>query len=207
MHDEIWRSLPADRGHDDAVHDRVLGVLGTHLHDAGRGEARVLDVGCGDGALAARIAGHGARVTGLDPSPTALARARDAHPALDWVGPAADGSVPLGDATFDVVTCVNVLQHVADTQSLMSDARRVLVPGGLFATAVPFHGRARHVWTALTGFERHFDPLEPVLRFYTAASLGSLLRDLGFERVEVHARGGLPLMRETLVALARRPSV
>jgi len=164
----------------------------------------VLDIGSGDGTLAARIAAHGAGVTGLDPSPAALERARDAHPALHWIAPADDGSLPLGDAGFDIVTCVNVLQHVADTQSLLSEARRVLVRGGLLLIAVPFHGRLRNVWTALTSFERHFDPLEPVLRFYTAASLGSLLRDLGFERVEVHARGGLPLMRETLVALARR---
>ncbi len=203
MHDEIWAALPADRGHDEAVHDRVLAVLETRLHDAGHGEARVLDVGCGDGALGARLAAHGARVTGLDPSPTALQRARDAHPELDWVAPAGDGSMPVADASFDMVTCVNVLQHVADTQSLVSEARRALVAGGLFAAAVPFHGRVQGAWTALTGFERHFDPLEPVLRFYTAGSLRTLLGDLGFERVEVLALGGPPLARETLVALAR----
>ncbi len=195
VHEEIWRALPADAGHDPAVHDRVLKAL------AGERLERVLDVGCGDGTFAARVAALGARVTGLDPAPTALARARVAHPELDFVAPAADGSLPFPDADFDVVTCVNVMQHVADTQSLLSEMRRVLAPGGLFAAAVPYHGRVKN----LVGGDQ--DPLGPELRFYTARSLRTLLYDFGFENVRVDARGGPPLLRETLVALARRAAI
>jgi hypothetical protein len=57
---------------------------------------------------------------------------------------------------------------------------------------------------ALGSFERHHDPLEPVLRFYTARSLGRLLSDFGFEDVRVSGAGGIPLMRRTLLARARR---
>ncbi len=183
------------------MHDRVERAL------AGERLGRVLDLGCGDGTFAARLATGGARVTGLDPAPTALARARAAHPELELVAPAADGSLPFGDGAFDVVTCVNVLQHVADTQTLLSEARRVLAGGGLLAVAVPFHGRLRNVLVALRSFERHYDPLAPELRFYTARSLRALLRDLGFERVAVSAHGGAPLLRETLVALGRRAGI
>ena len=208
VHDEIWRALPADGAHHDAaVHDRVLRALETRLHAAGAGESRVLDVGSGDGALGARIAAHGARVAGVDPSPTARERARAAHSDLEWLPPASDGGLPFGDATFDVVTCVNVLQHVADTQSLLSEMRRVLAADGLLAVAVPFHGRLRNVAIALASFERHFDPLQPTLRFYTAGTLRRLLADFGFERVEVSAAGGVPLLRDTLIALGRRAGV
>ena len=88
---------------------------------------------------------------------------------------------------------------------MMSELRRVQVADGVLLVSVPYHGRVQVSLAALTAFERHFDPLEPVLRFYTARSLRALLLDFGFERVEVHARGGFPLLRETLVALARRP--
>jgi ubiquinone/menaquinone biosynthesis C-methylase UbiE len=189
------------------VHERVLGVLAARLHGAGAGDSRVLDVGSGDGTLAARIAAHGSRVTGIDPSPAALERARAAHPELESLPPAGDGGLPFGDASFDVVTCVNVLQHVADTQSLLSEMRRVLAADGLLAVAVPFHGRLRNIAIALASFERHFDPLQPVLRFYTAATLRGLLADFGFERVEVSAAGGLPLLRETLIGLGCRAGV
>ena len=167
---------------------------------------RVLDVGCGDGTFAARLAAQGGHVTGIDPAPTALARARAAHPELEFVAPGADGRLPFPDGSFDVATCVNVLQHVADTQSLLSEMRRVLVAGGLLAVAVPFHGRLRNVLVALGSFERHHDPLAPELRFYTARSLRTLLGDFGFERVEVGARGGPPLLRQTLIASGRRTS-
>jgi ubiquinone/menaquinone biosynthesis C-methylase UbiE len=113
----------------------------------------------------------------------------------------------VSDASFDVVTCVHVLEHVADTQSLMSEARRVLVAGGLFVATVPYHGRVQSAITALGAFERHFDPLEPVLRFYTARSLRGLLAQFGFERVETAAHDGPPLRRRTLVAVGRRAGV
>ena len=49
---------------------------------------------------------------------------------MNWAMPAEDGRLPAPDASFDVVTCVHVLEHVADTQTLMSEVRRVLVSGG-----------------------------------------------------------------------------
>ena len=146
-------------------------------------------------------------MTGVDPSPAAIERARAAHPELNWALPAEDGRLPFADASFDVVTCVHVLEHVADTQTLLSEVRRVLVSGGLLVVAVPFHGRFQGALTALTSFERHFDPLEPVLRFYTARSLRALLEAFGFEHVETAARGGAPLMRRTLIALGRRAGI
>ena len=73
--------------------------------------------------------------------------------------------------------------------------------------AVPYHGRLQSAVTALTAFERHFDPLEPVLRFYTARSMRALLEAFAFERIETAGRGGPPLWRRTLVALGRRSGI
>jgi 2-polyprenyl-3-methyl-5-hydroxy-6-metoxy-1,4-benzoquinol methylase len=206
VHDEIWRELPHEHRVPEA-HVQVRRLLETRLHDAGRGEGRLLDLGCGDGTLAGRLAEQGALVTGVDPSPAALERARQAHPELSFAEPTADGRLPLADASFDVVTCVHVLEHVADTQSLMSEARRVLGPGGLLIATVPYHGRVQTALVALTAFERHFDPLEPVLRFYSARSLRALLEAFAFERVEAGARGGPPLRRHTLIGLGWRAGV
>jgi len=206
VHDEIWHQVPAERPAPQA-HEHVLRALETRLHDAGQGEGRLLDLGCGNGALAARLAGQGALVTGVDPAPAALERAAEAHPEMTWLAPAQDGRLPLPDSSFDVVTSVHVLEHVADTQALMSEARRVLAPDGLFLASVPYHGRIQGTLTALTSFERHFDPLEPVLRFYTARSLRALLEAFAFERVEAVAQGGVPLFRDMLMALGRRAGI
>jgi len=143
-------------------------------------------------------------VTGLDPSAVALERARATHRGLEFVAPTAEGRLPFEDASFDLVACLDVLQHVLDTQLLMSEARRVLGPAGLLAVAVPWHGRLKNIVTAVTSFERRFDPLEPVVRFYTPRSLRSLLGQFGFEDVRVEGRGGTPFYRSTLLGRARR---
>jgi 2-polyprenyl-6-hydroxyphenyl methylase/3-demethylubiquinone-9 3-methyltransferase len=167
-------------------------------------EVRVLDLGCGEGQVTAEIAELGARVVGVDLSDVALERARGAHPSLDFEKTGPHGRLTFPDAAFDVIICLHVLQHVADTQLFLSEARRVLAPAGLLAVAVPWHGRVKNVLVALRSFERHHDPLEPVLRFYTARSLAALLDALGFEHVRTRTAGGPPLVRETLLATARR---
>jgi 2-polyprenyl-3-methyl-5-hydroxy-6-metoxy-1,4-benzoquinol methylase len=167
-------------------------------------EVRVLDLGCGEGHLTAALADLGARVAGVDVSQAALERARAAHPTLDFQSPSPEGRLPFGDAVCDVIVCLNVLQHVADTQLFLSEARRVLAPGGRLCVAVPWHGRVKNLAVALLSFERHYDPLEPALRFYTRSSLTALLDNFGFEHVRTRAAGGWPPLRETLLASARR---
>jgi SAM-dependent methyltransferase len=194
--DDIWQRVPAGRPLDEQAVGFALDVVGT--------AARVLDLGCGDGQLAARLAAAGAAVTGVDPSEAALERARKANPELDFAMPRADDSLPLADSSFDAVVCVHVLEHVADTQMLVSEARRVLVPGGRLAVAVPWHGRLKNVAIALGSFERHHDPLQPVLRFYTPRALRRLLEEFAFDRIWLKGTGGFPFARETLLAQAQR---
>ena len=143
-------------------------------------------------------------MTGTDPSHAALERARAAHPEIAFEPPAPDGSLPFADGSFDAVVCLNVLEHVADTQRLMSEARRVSRPGAWIAIAVPHHGRFQRTWIALESFERHYDPLQPILRFYTRRSLATLLAQFGYGDLVLAAAGGLPLFRRTLLARARR---
>jgi 2-polyprenyl-6-hydroxyphenyl methylase/3-demethylubiquinone-9 3-methyltransferase len=124
-----------------------------------RGTPGVLDLGCGEGQLTAMLADVGAQPTGLDLSEIALGRARLAHPELEFVARDSAGTLPFDDCVFDAVVCVHVLQHVADTQQLMSEVRRVLRPRGWLAVAVPWHGRLKNLAIALSAFERHYDPL------------------------------------------------
>ena len=77
--------------------------------------------------------------------------------------------------------CAETLEHVRDVQLLLSEARRVLRPGGALAVTTPAHGRLTAVRAALKGFEEVFDPLSPHLRFFTARSLERLLVELGFD--------------------------
>jgi ubiquinone/menaquinone biosynthesis C-methylase UbiE len=202
--DDIWRSVPEDRPLDERSLRFVLETLATV--PSGDRPPRVLDLGCGDGRYAARLAAAGYEVTGVDPSEEALARARRAYPQLDLTPPRPDGTLPFADNSFDAAICIYVLEHVVDTQTLLSEVRRVLVPGGRLIVAVPWHGRIKNVLIALGGFERHYDPLQPVLRFYARGSLARLLVEMGFEQIKLKGSGGIPFVRETLLAHAQRGS-
>ncbi|WP_406693475.1 methyltransferase domain-containing protein [Singulisphaera sp. Ch08] len=122
----------------EAEHWWSLGMwrLGAHWLDAalrGRRDLAALDVGCGTGQTALRLACRPeiGSVVGLDPSAEALAHARRRHAFPLVRGSALD--LPFGNSKFDVITCFDVLQHLPQDgdRRAAEELRRVLEPGGV----------------------------------------------------------------------------
>ena len=95
----------------------------------------VLDIGCGGGLLAEEFARLGCIVTGVDPSEESLAAAR-MHAAGQGLAIgyhcAPGEALPYRDASFDVVYCCDVLEHVNDVRQVIAETARVLRPGGIY---------------------------------------------------------------------------
>jgi SAM-dependent methyltransferase len=94
--------------------------------------ARVLDVGCGTGTLAARLAGSGYEVTGLDPSAGMLSHLRARAPQVEAIQGSAT-EMPFGDGEFDLSLSVATMHHIADpaaVRSALTEMVRVVRPGG-----------------------------------------------------------------------------
>jgi ubiquinone/menaquinone biosynthesis C-methylase UbiE len=91
----------------------------------------LLDIGCGDGLLAAELAAAGARVTGIDPDAAMLdaAAQRTARQDIRFVQGRIE-ALPFPDASFDLVTAVTVLCFVRDEATAWREMARVLRPGG-----------------------------------------------------------------------------
>ncbi|WP_457033777.1 class I SAM-dependent methyltransferase [Kitasatospora sp. P5_F3] len=106
---------------------------------------RVLDVGCGQGTQALRLARAGHLVTGLDPDPVTLGAAQaalaaepqavrervqllggDCHQVGRWFGP----------RSFDVVLCHGVLMYLSDPDPMLASLARLLAPGGILSLVV-----------------------------------------------------------------------
>ncbi|MFA9462331.1 bifunctional 2-polyprenyl-6-hydroxyphenol methylase/3-demethylubiquinol 3-O-methyltransferase UbiG [Thiohalorhabdus methylotrophus] len=117
---------------------------------------RVLDVGCGGGLLTEGLAASGADTTGLEPGEAAIGAAR-AHLQVSGLsvsyrqGEVAD-LLAEGAGPFDVITCMEVLEHVPDPAALVDECARLLRPGGtlFFAT---LNRTARSYLMAIIGAE------------------------------------------------------
>jgi SAM-dependent methyltransferase len=101
---------------------------------APRPDDRVLDLACGTGIVARRIAPRVRTVTGLDLSDGMLAVARAADPSIRWLeGDAA--ALPLADASVDLVLCQQGMQFFGDRAAVVRELGRVLAPGGRLVAA------------------------------------------------------------------------
>ncbi len=96
---------------------------------------RALDLACGTGDIAYRLAGAGSRVCGLDITPRMLqlARAKSASGRAAWTTGDMT-ALPFADAAFDIVTTGYGLRNVPDLDAAITEIVRVLRPGGRFAS-------------------------------------------------------------------------
>ena len=96
-----------------------------------------LDVGCGAGLLAEPLARLGAKVTGIDAAPEVVAVARDHAAATGLEIDYRTGDVQALDGQFDLVTSLEVIEHVADPAAFLKALARRLAPGGLLIISTP----------------------------------------------------------------------
>ena len=108
--------------------------------------ARVLDVGCGGGLLSEAMAREGARVLGLDLSPELIDIAKlhrlestqgGAILDLEYRVQAVEALADAEPASFDAITCMEMLEHVPEPGSILEACARLLKPGGrLFVSTI-----------------------------------------------------------------------
>jgi ubiquinone/menaquinone biosynthesis C-methylase UbiE len=147
---------------------------------------RALDVGCGTGALAARLAEAGYDVAGVDPSNGMLDVLRRRAPDVNAVQ-ASGTELPFPDASFDLVYTVAVLHHVADpvaVRATLQEMVRVARPGGYVLVwdhnpRNPYWGRLMAKVPQDTGDERLIPEDEVVAGLRSAGARIVLSTQLG----------------------------
>src|SRR6266481_4478082 len=128
----------------------------------------ILDVGCGTGANLELLARYG-KAEGVDVSPEALAFCRER--GLQNVRQGEAEHLPYADASFDLVTGLDVVEHLDDDAAGLREMRRVLRPGGYAFVFVPAF---MFLWGVQDDISNH-------RRRYTLKSLLHTVREAGFE--------------------------
>ena len=148
--------------------------------------AQVLDVGCGGGILAESLARKGGQVTAIDVAPRVLATARlhlhESGLDVDYREITVEDQAQETPGVFDVVTCMEMLEHVPDPASIIAAIERLLKPGGhgFFSTlnrtplafALGIVG-AEHIAKLLPRGTHRYD------RFIRPSELAAWLREAG----------------------------
>jgi 2-polyprenyl-3-methyl-5-hydroxy-6-metoxy-1,4-benzoquinol methylase len=164
------------------VGDGLLAVL--RYAGALRPGARALDWGCGVGDLAGRLCREGLRCAGVDGSQAAVAEANAVLRGITtWEGAQVCSSppAPFASASFDIVTCVETVEHLDDAHldAILAEIHRLLRPGGLALLTTPNDEDLSRSETLCPFCRTTFHRMQHV-RAFDARSLSTLLRDAGF---------------------------
>lgn len=169
---------------------------------AGLAGKRVVDVGCGGGLLAEGMAACGAEVTGIDLSEKALGVAKlhmyESGHRIDYRLIAAETLAAETPDTFDVVTCLEMLEHVPDPASTVAACASLVKPGGLvFISTINRNPKA---WLfAVVGAEYVLNLLprgtHDYAKFLRPAELARYARAAGLEVEEILGMSYNPLTR------------
>lgn len=169
---------------------------------------RVLDIGCGAGIFSEALAKSGAQVTSIDLAEeliqVAQQHAKDSSLDIDYQCVSAENFAQQHPAEFDVVVCMELLEHVPDPAAILAAASHCLAPQGwLFASTInqTFKAKALAVWAAEHVLNLIPKGTHDADKFIAPHQLVAWLEPLNFKPVTLTGLHYNPFKRTTQLAM------
>ena len=198
-----------DYPYDTAAGDCAFAVLKAPLlRMLGPPRGSVLDLGCGNGAMACELLAAGHDVIGVDASASGIALANGRAAGRFFRHDFGNGTLPPGmpGGPFRAVIATEVIEHLYHPRGLLDLARRVLVPDGDLILSTPYHGYLKNLALAASGrLDAHFNALWDGghIKFFSRGTLETMLRQQGFMPVEFRGVGRVPWLWMSMLVRAR----
>jgi SAM-dependent methyltransferase len=154
-------------------------------------DARVLDAGCGSGRTLEDLVAYGS-VSGLELDPDAAQIASSRGCGEVKVGRLE--TLPWEDGTFDLITCLDVLEHIPDDRQALIELRRVCKPGGWMVVTVPAY---QALWSLHDAANHHY-------RRYSRRGLRVVALEAGWRLTRMTSFNSILLPVAAAVRLAQR---
>lgn len=168
----------------------------------------VFDLGCGNGAMMQRLDAEGYVTRGVDPSREGVERARQVLGDRVETGSAYD-DLAARYGRFRSVYSFEVVEHVYAPRAYAATVADLLHPGGHAVISTPYHGYLKNLAMAVTNrMDGHFTALwdHGHIKFWSIATLTTLMAEAGLERVEVHRVGRIPPLAKSMILVFRKPA-
>ena len=171
---------------------------------------RMLDVGCGNGSIAAELSKRGFRMTGIDMAEAGIRLARASCPNGRFEVLQANSQVleNLSEEPFDIVYSLEVVEHLYDPRSYIAGCFAATRKGGRFICSTPYHGYLKNLALSLVdAWDHHHNPLFDGghVKFFSRATLSNLLAEIGFVDLVFQGSGRFPYLWKTMFISATRP--
>lgn len=193
-------------GHHSYLAPTVLKALGSRRWP--ESERRVFELGCGNGSFADILRDHGYTVTAVDTSSSGIAVAKKNYPGIAFSTASAYDALAEMFGQFGAVVSLEVIEHLFEPRRFAKAVFDLLEPDGVAVISTPYHGYLKNVALAVAGrMDTHYSALwdHGHIKFWSIATLGSLLTEAGFDDISFHRVGRIPALAKSMIAVARRP--
>lgn len=198
-----------DYGWDDRLDEGtacIFPVLAGML-ERDRGK-RILDLGCGNGAIASMLIDRGFDVWGVDASASGVANANKRHPGRFFVQDLSEPNLPeaIASQTFDLAISTEVIEHLYAPRTYLQTIHKVLeARRGDLILSTPYHGYAKNLVLAATNrMDAHFSALWDGghIKFWSRRTLSQLLEEQGFTVVDFRGVGRVRWLWKSMLVRA-----
>lgn len=169
--------------------------------------SRVLDLGCGNGALTKKLSDKGYEISGCDVDQEGVDFAK--QQGLNcFVHSVYDSPEALGEGTYDAIISAEVIEHLFTPMKLLETANYCLRPGGVLVITTPYHGYLKNLVLALLNkWDTHMDPFwnGGHIKLWSRKTLEKALRESGFKVQRFEGAGRFPYLWKSMIFVARKP--